>query len=750
MSEITQTLKDRVDAAAQTASWPTATPRFFALDYDGGSDTNAGFSDVSMTAAGAVAKKTWEGIQAILPSLGAGRSVEIAIKSRAAGATYLNLAAAVATLDLTSFSNYSTRLSVRGTATDTTASSVAFADDVNDQIFCGAQRAPGTNVDGYRLTKTTNSVVDATNAAPVVVQHDGAVVFTTGERVRISGASDADNVGLGFSYLNATAGWIVTVVDGTHFSLDNSDGTTFASMAASGGTITKFKLVKADGSAAALPADTVTRGWRLRGDIANTTVSSRNAIYTVFACTTDTIVFPVGDEITTAPNPTTDFYYIENPGVAFNIVVGAGTGNLFRIAGMRSVTATVGAGGMSGSQALFSFCEFNTAPTFTNSPSITSSSSWINASSVTRTVGGGLKVLGGTLNLISLSDCSFTNCMGVMSVILTNCLGYAFSSSTLSVITINRSGSPSPSVGIGAAPNIQTSRLSRITSRSSNGFLSNLQWEGNAVVQGMLSMIGNSTLWLLDRIYDSRSGSFANKGAIYLGDFGASLATNVQVGYLGRTVWTRAGVDLDIPGSDNLEVVLLVNYAFRSRDITFEDMVDPYGNRVFLANFAESFPERIPNTKPGLPFECYNDAVADIGRYKVVRVTSLISFGTGIGPSQRMVGAAKADSVANVSGELLVARNSTFNDGGAANGVIAAHASGPLWVISDDLPAPGDMMYVSPTNEGNITKTTPAVSGTNQKRRVGIAIDAVLYEGVNMVLLHWQPEKLSSDADGNP
>lgn len=67
-------------------------PRFYALDYDSGSDSNLGFSDVSMAAAGTVAKKTWSGINgllSILPTVGAGRTIVIAIKNRVNGAVYL-------------------------------------------------------------------------------------------------------------------------------------------------------------------------------------------------------------------------------------------------------------------------------------------------------------------------------------------------------------------------------------------------------------------------------------------------------------------------------------------------------------------------------------------------------------------------------------------------------------------------------------------------------------------------------------
>jgi hypothetical protein len=75
-----------------SATWAIATPRYYALDYDAGSDTNAGFSDSSMSAAGAVAIKTWEHLREILPLNGAGRILVIAVKPRSGGAIYRNKA----------------------------------------------------------------------------------------------------------------------------------------------------------------------------------------------------------------------------------------------------------------------------------------------------------------------------------------------------------------------------------------------------------------------------------------------------------------------------------------------------------------------------------------------------------------------------------------------------------------------------------------------------------------------------------
>ena len=74
------------------ADWPIDTVAYFAVDYDGGSDANLGFSLVSMAAAGAAPMKTLQQLFNVFPKMGNGRIAVIAIKPRAAGATYRNKA----------------------------------------------------------------------------------------------------------------------------------------------------------------------------------------------------------------------------------------------------------------------------------------------------------------------------------------------------------------------------------------------------------------------------------------------------------------------------------------------------------------------------------------------------------------------------------------------------------------------------------------------------------------------------------
>lgn len=116
---------------ALQADW-TGT-RYYAIDYDGGSDSNQGWSDTSLAAAGAVAWKTIEHCLSEIPRVGNNRDIVIGIKPRAGGATYLKQDGVTAdSFDWWPFSGYA---SVLVRASDTWASTAA------DQIKCGAIQA---------------------------------------------------------------------------------------------------------------------------------------------------------------------------------------------------------------------------------------------------------------------------------------------------------------------------------------------------------------------------------------------------------------------------------------------------------------------------------------------------------------------------------------------------------------------------------------------------------------------------------
>ncbi len=152
----------RSDVVESPANWAlpvslaASNIRWYALDGTSGSDSNAGFSDVSAAAAGAVAVKTAAQLNKILPINGKGRSVSVLVKS----GTYAEL-----TSFLVGRSGYYYFL-CRATCTDSTANSTAFLDDTADRNMNGNVTATGMNAAGYHPTGApTNQVVQCLTLA---------------------------------------------------------------------------------------------------------------------------------------------------------------------------------------------------------------------------------------------------------------------------------------------------------------------------------------------------------------------------------------------------------------------------------------------------------------------------------------------------------------------------------------------------------------------------------------------------------
>jgi hypothetical protein len=142
------------------------------VDYDSGDDSNVGYSDVSLAAAGAVALKTLTRLREILPPVGNGRIVMIGIKPRAAGANYLKPdGITIDDLDLTGLVGYGVGL-VRATDfTNTTA----------DKLTCAGQTVSGPYTVAAAPAPTANTFEIASGtlpAEPAVLQK--RLRFTSG------------------------------------------------------------------------------------------------------------------------------------------------------------------------------------------------------------------------------------------------------------------------------------------------------------------------------------------------------------------------------------------------------------------------------------------------------------------------------------------------------------------------------------------------------------------------------------------
>lgn len=127
---------------ALTADWPIANTRFFACDTTNGSDANAGFSDISQAAAGAVAVKTIAKLLSIMPIIGNGRLLQAAIRS----GNYVS--DSVIGLNYQGYAQFL----IYTTDTVATAGATAFAGDIADKTACGMTTATGMNAAGYNAT----------------------------------------------------------------------------------------------------------------------------------------------------------------------------------------------------------------------------------------------------------------------------------------------------------------------------------------------------------------------------------------------------------------------------------------------------------------------------------------------------------------------------------------------------------------------------------------------------------------------
>jgi hypothetical protein len=147
--------------SATVADWPTDVVRYYAVDYDGGDDSNIGYSDADMLTAGTVALKTVERFRDILPGLAAGQSFVLGIKPRAGGATYRNPADDADAKLALEFAGYN-RIIIRGTAD--------FSNDATDKSVVGAKiAAAGPNGDSswtVAAGATASSFTIAAGALP--------------------------------------------------------------------------------------------------------------------------------------------------------------------------------------------------------------------------------------------------------------------------------------------------------------------------------------------------------------------------------------------------------------------------------------------------------------------------------------------------------------------------------------------------------------------------------------------------------
>lgn len=173
------------------ADWDPTTMRVYAIDGVNGNDNNVGFADLAAltapayatacAAAGAVAWKTFAPLASLFPRNGCGRNVEIVI----AAGTYTGSLA-----DFLNGTQGYKSLTVRGTATNTTAGAVAFAGSTADATYVGGATSTGLNAAGYTPAGSiSTSSIQCTKVGGAAPAFAAIGAVPLGQRIRFDSAT---------------------------------------------------------------------------------------------------------------------------------------------------------------------------------------------------------------------------------------------------------------------------------------------------------------------------------------------------------------------------------------------------------------------------------------------------------------------------------------------------------------------------------------------------------------------------------
>jgi hypothetical protein len=249
-----------------------------------------------------------------------------------------------------------------------------------------------------------------------------------------------------------------------------------------------------------------------------------------------------------------------------------------------------------------------------------------------------------------------------------------------------------------------------------------------------LSVSGNNAAFLLDGI------QIQNAGASYLIRLGQAYCCGVRLknitGSVGNTGGgltvneaTVAGCDIVIDTGVTVTVLAGneivgngdIRHAFA--DVALTDFYDKAGNHYG------------PNVRPDNGFGSFvnqgkaldNDGTTTLVQWGVAKLGTL-------GGQYRM---AIGDTAANAANVIGVRQNL-----GGASSIITC--SGYTWIEFDAAPTLGNLAYLGVTTAGKARDTTPPVSGTNQKLRLGRILQVSGTKG----LVAWNPDPFPVLADG--
>lgn len=204
-----------VSDASEVADWPITTTRYYAVDYVNGNDTNTGYSDVSMAAAGAVALKTLTRWRQVVPILGNGRGFVLAVAGTATGADLQYYKPDGVTLDDLDFRG------LEGYGRYIARTTTNFVNDTADKRNCApAFGQAGPNGDSSWTVLAGATTSSLTIAAGALTAEPGL----SGMRVRFTGNVTAALAG------QCRMIWFndgTTIVPGRNFSVAPAAGDTF-------------------------------------------------------------------------------------------------------------------------------------------------------------------------------------------------------------------------------------------------------------------------------------------------------------------------------------------------------------------------------------------------------------------------------------------------------------------------------------------------------------------------------------------
>lgn len=505
-------------------------------------------------------------------------------------------------------------------------------------------------------------------------------------------------------------------------------------------SVSSFDVQLAGGGAPGLSAEPGLIGKRIRFDSSTTTAALQNVCVMIHANDTDTIT--VSDDLPATP-VVGDIFYIEEPGLAMDrvaVISPNGSANQeapgfaqqgIHLAGIRTVSTANSSVDIKGPcAAVCSFVESGT----TGFLSARISNFMDVRFQRTYNTEDGTSVLTGVgfrgENLVSVST-------GIR---------FSFSSSTLFGPTFGRTQvlvTQQFFIGrgcyMGSGCLVQGSITGII---ADTGVAGNLIGRGSSTTTQRMRTVG---------VLSGRPISVENSNAVVHGvditnatgqvivfrGIGVSLAVADVVGSSGNT---GVGLDLSLARKCFVAMGILGANTFTATagkdilgaggsvttgpfyvhaDYGRTDLVDGRGNHI----------QGSAGTILGPASLVTNDGNADIGQYKIVRAT-----GSGL------VRAALADSGTNA-----IAHGVTQSAANTADTQVSMIVQGGgTWVQFDAAPSAGDIAYLSTSTAGNAQNTVPAVSGTDQKLRLG----RVTRVSGTLGFINFTPEIISVLADG--